>query len=141
MLLVRVEFFQIGAFGAEKITVEISIIQRVKKHITPENAPSFLIVSNSPNPLLQFSFSAFSRKFTQNCRNLQFSLAIWAIFSKQKLLSFSFTKKFQNFRKNRGGKFCEFPHCAHSSVVILFRKFTLTHFWQKFRESNVFTFR
>ena len=65
MLLVRVEFFRIGAFGAEKITVEISIIQRVKKHITPENAPRFSMVSNSPNPLLQFSFSAFSIKATR----------------------------------------------------------------------------
>ena len=35
-------------------------------------------------------------------------------------------------------KFFVFPHCAMCTVWKL-QKFSLTHFWQKFRESNGFT--
>ena len=51
--------------------------------------------------------------------------------------------EFEKKRKTCVGKICKIPHCTefcahlHSAVWKL-REFSLTHFWQKFRESSGF---
>ena len=61
----------------------------------------------------------------------------WKIFREINFIVRLFTKEVvltEIFQKTRDTKISETPHCA----VWKLRK-TLTHFWQKFRENNVFT--
>ena len=56
-----------------------------------------------------------------------------------------FSEKFaftEYFRQNGGGKTSQFPLCACATATIFtvwkLWKFTVKHFWQKFRENNGF---
>ena len=48
--------------------------------------------------------------------NYDFLSQFWPILLSRKYLCIDFTENFQNFRKNRGGEFLTFPHCAVGTV-------------------------